>query len=171
MPAREAALAALVEALAGRLAEFARSSRFDTAEQIAHALRRAGIVGWSIDAGHLVGRLPPGPGGLPDDATVELTDDAGVLLTDDLAEVLTFGGAYAAASHAHSGTVGRHEEFLPAAAATTVTLAATPITVLIVARSGVVQSTAAAHYSVAGATVTFSTSFSGSERVVVAYEV
>ena len=55
MPAREAALAALVEALAGRLAEFARSIRFDTAEQIAHALRRAGIVGWSIDAGHLVG--------------------------------------------------------------------------------------------------------------------
>jgi hypothetical protein len=162
---------ALVEALAGRLAEHARRVRHDTAEQIAAALRRAGIVGASIDAGHLVGRLPPAVGGLPGDAEIALTDDLGVELVDDDAVTLVFGGAYAPASHAHSGTVGRHEEFLPAAAATTVTLAATPVTVLIVARNGVVQSVASGHYSVAGAVLTFTTSFDGTQRVVVAYEV
>lgn len=97
---------ALVEALAGRLAEHARRVRHDTAEQIAAALRRAGIVGASIDAGHLVGRLPPGPGGLPDEAEAELADDAGTVLTDDLGEVLTYGGLYAPANHTHPGGAG-----------------------------------------------------------------
>jgi hypothetical protein len=68
------------------------------------------------------------------------------------------------------GPVGHHEEFLPADEATTVTLAAAPDTLLTVSRNGVVQSSAAGHYSLAGATITFTTAFDGTERVVVTYE-
>jgi hypothetical protein len=62
-----------------------------------------------------------------------------------------------------------HEEFMPAASATTVTVSRTPEQVLIVARGGVVQSIAAGHYSVTGSVITFASGFSGSERVVVSY--
>lgn len=60
-------------------------------------------------------------------------------------------------------------EFVPAASAITVTLSAAPVTVFMVARSGVIQSRAAGHYSVSGRTVTFAASFSGTERVIVSY--
>jgi hypothetical protein len=58
---------------------------------------------------------------------------------------------------------------LPAAAATTVTLAHVPDTVVVVARGGIVQSQTAGHYSRVGAVLTFASAFSGSERVVVGY--
>lgn len=62
-----------------------------------------------------------------------------------------------------------HEEFAPASSATTVTLAHTPLVVLHVSRNGVVQSVAAGNYSVSGATLTFTTAFDGTDRVVVSY--
>jgi len=63
------------------------------------------------------------------------------------------------------------DEFVPAAAATQVTLSRTPETVTVVSRSGVIQSQGAGHYSVAGTVLTFAASFSGSERVIVSYSV
>ena len=66
-------------------------------------------------------------------------------------------------------TVLEEEEFAPAAAATSVTLSATPTDVLHVFRNGVEQSLAAGHYSVAGATITFSDAFAAGERVSVSY--
>jgi len=41
---------------------------------------------------------------------------------------------------------------------------------LIVARGGVVQSQVDGHYSISGATLTFSTPFDGTERVIVSYQ-
>jgi hypothetical protein len=67
------------------------------------------------------------------------------------------------------GESGHHEEFLPAAAATYVDLATAPTTIMVVARGGVIQSFADGHYTISGARVTFSTAFTGSERVVIAY--
>jgi hypothetical protein len=67
-------------------------------------------------------------------------------------------------------TAYRHE-VMPANAATTVTLSNTPETVLMVARDGVIQSSAAGHYSIAGAVLTFGSAFNGSQRVVVTYTV
>jgi len=65
-----------------------------------------------------------------------------------------------------------HEEFLPAAAATTITLSQNPGQgVGMLSRNGVVQSATDNDYSVAGTTVTFTTAFSGAERVVVTYTV
>ena len=63
------------------------------------------------------------------------------------------------------------EEFLPAASATTVTVSLTPETLVMVARGGVVQSLAAGHYTLAGAVLTFASSFTGSERVIISYSV
>lgn len=62
-----------------------------------------------------------------------------------------------------------HEEFSPAVAATAVGLVHIPNVVLTVSRNGLIQSVAAGHYSIAGATITFSDAFIASERVVVAY--
>lgn len=62
-----------------------------------------------------------------------------------------------------------HEEFLPAYAATTVTLGQVPQSILIVARNGVVQSAVAGNYTIAGTVLTFTDAFSGTERVVVEY--
>ena len=72
---------------------------------------------------------------------------------------------------ATSGGAGYHEEFLPANAATTITLSQVPTSVLAVTRNGVAQSVADGHYSLSGATLTFSTAFDGTERVVVAYTI
>lgn len=63
-----------------------------------------------------------------------------------------------------------HEEFLPANGATTISLSQAAERVLIVARSGILQSATDGHYALAGQTLTFSDSFDGTERVVVAYE-
>jgi hypothetical protein len=63
------------------------------------------------------------------------------------------------------------EEFLPANAATTVTLSRTPTALLVVARDGVTQSLTDGHYSLAGAVVTFTDAFNGAERVVITYAV
>lgn len=63
-----------------------------------------------------------------------------------------------------------HEEFLPANAATTVTVAQTLVRVITVSRAGVIQSQTDGHYSVSGSVITFTTPFNGSERVVVAYQ-
>lgn len=62
-----------------------------------------------------------------------------------------------------------HEEFAPSASDTTVTLASTPGVVLLVTRNPWVQSEDDGHYSVLGATITFSTPFAAGERVVVSY--
>ena len=66
-------------------------------------------------------------------------------------------------------TVLEEEEFAPAAAATTVTLAALPAAVLSVFRNGLEQSLAAGHYTLAGDTLTFSSPFAAGERVAVVY--
>lgn len=63
-----------------------------------------------------------------------------------------------------------HEEFLPANGATAVTVAQTLVRPLIVARGGVVQSAADGHYTVTSSTLTFSTAFDGTERVIVSYQ-
>ncbi len=63
-----------------------------------------------------------------------------------------------------------HEEFLPAAAATTVVVSQALVRVLTVSRGGVIQSQADGHYSTSSSTITFSDPFSGTERVVVAYQ-
>jgi hypothetical protein len=162
---------ALVEALAGRLAQHQRAARHDVAEMIRAALRASGFQGAYLDASHIVGVLPPTVGGLPPTGALELVDADAETLVDDRGLALVADASFASATHSHAGTVGAHEEFLPAAAATTVTLGTTPEAVLVVARNGVVQSIAAGHYSVSGATVTFTTGFDGTERVVVAYEV
>jgi hypothetical protein len=65
----------------------------------------------------------------------------------------------------------RVDEFVPVAAATQVTLSRTPEQVVMVARNGVIQSQGAGHYSVAGSVLTFTASFSGTERVIVSYSV
>jgi hypothetical protein len=77
----------------------------------------------------------------------------------------------AAGGSGGSVTVLRDEEFAPAAAATTVTLAATPTDIHTVTRNGVVQSVAAGHYTVAGAVLTFSDAFVAGERVSVVYSI
>lgn len=64
---------------------------------------------------------------------------------------------------------GRHEEFTPAAGATTIAVSLTPLVILIVAVNGVVKSVASGNYSVLGATITFSPAFSAGDRVVVSY--
>jgi hypothetical protein len=62
-----------------------------------------------------------------------------------------------------------HEEFLPAAGITTVTLSQTPAVVLDVFRDGVAQSVSDGHYSVSGAVITFTDALDGSSRVLVTY--
>src|SRR5262252_179751 len=65
-----------------------------------------------------------------------------------------------------------HEEFLPINGATTITLSTNPAQGIgVVSRNGVVQSTTDNHYTQAGAVLTFSTPFTGTERVVVGYTV
>ena len=65
-----------------------------------------------------------------------------------------------------------HEEFLPVNGATTITLSTNPAQGIgVVSRNGVVQSTTDNHYTQAGAVLTFSTAFTGTERVVVSYTV
>jgi hypothetical protein len=75
----------------------------------------------------------------------------------------------AAAGGGGSGTAATHQEFLPAASATTVTLSASPTALLLVTRQGVVQSATDGNYSLSGATLTFTDAFDGTERVVVVY--
>src|SRR5262245_63985486 len=70
--------------------------------EVKSALALAGINGRHIDAGHLVGVMPPAVGGLPEEAEGELIDDAGVVLTDDLADVLVIPCAFAPARHQHT---------------------------------------------------------------------
>lgn len=62
-----------------------------------------------------------------------------------------------------------HEEFMPAAAATQITLSQVPQWILMLARAGVVQSLADGNYSLTGSTITFSDPLNGSERVIVDY--
>jgi hypothetical protein len=80
-------------------------------------------------------------------------------------------GFYMPASGGGSVTVLRDEEFAPAAAATTVTLANAPTDIHSVTRNGVTQSFAAGHYTVAGAVLTFSDAFVAGERVTVIYSI
>lgn len=68
-------------------------------------------------------------------------------------------------------TVVNREEFFPAAAATTVTLAQAPTELLSVSRNGVDQFAGAGDYSLAGAVITFSDAFVAGERVSVLSEV
>jgi len=67
-------------------------------------------------------------------------------------------------------TVLNRQEFSPGAGATTVTLSSTPNSVLQVARNGVEQSAALGHYSLAGATITFTDAFAAGEQVIVLSE-
>jgi hypothetical protein len=62
-----------------------------------------------------------------------------------------------------------HEEFKPANAATTVVLSQVPMSILMVARDGLVQSQSDGDYSLASSTITFTDAFNGSERVIVDY--
>ena len=64
-----------------------------------------------------------------------------------------------------------HEEFLPTAAATVVTISQNPTAILYVSRNGVVQSVTDNHYSAVGPAITFTTPFDGTERVDVGYTV
>lgn len=140
------------------------------AELRAH-LVLAGIDGRAIDASHLVGVVPPAVAAL---ALDDLTDVAAAAPTDG--QVLAYDAtgtqwvsADATGGAGMGGMLVAREEFAPAAAATTVTLANTPTTVLDVARNGVVQSVADGHYGASGAVLTFTTAFDGADRVVVSY--
>ena len=62
-----------------------------------------------------------------------------------------------------------HQEDLPTAGDTTITLLKTPASVLLVARNGVVQNIRDGHYTVANTLLTFSTPFAAGETVVVGY--
>ena len=64
---------------------------------------------------------------------------------------------------------GDSEEFLPAAAATTITLVRPPTEIWMVTRDGLAQSQADGHWSLAGSTLTFTDAFNGTERVIVSY--
>ena len=86
-----------------------------------------------------------------------------------IAGIATYGGLNALVQQSDVRT--SEAEFVPAAAATTVVLSAAPEQVFMVSRQGVIQSQAAGHYSIAGSTLTFASSFSGSERVIVSYSV
>lgn len=93
------------------------------------------------------------------------------VLAAEPASVLANWVELATTSVAGTATVLDQQEFAPAAAATTVTLAAVPTDVLEVTRNGVAQSLAAGHYTVAGAVVTFTDAFAAGERVAVLYAV
>jgi len=62
-----------------------------------------------------------------------------------------------------------HEEYVPANAATTVTLSQTPQQIASVFRDGVLQSAQDGHYTLASNVLTFSDAFDGLSRVVVNY--
>jgi hypothetical protein len=62
-----------------------------------------------------------------------------------------------------------HEEFMPAASATQITLSQVPQWILMLARAGVVQSQTDGNYSLTGSTITFTDPLNGSERVIVDY--
>ena len=62
-----------------------------------------------------------------------------------------------------------HEEFVPANAATTVTLSQTPQTIASVFRDGVMQSAQDGHYTISGNVITFADAFDGLSRVIVNY--
>jgi hypothetical protein len=68
-------------------------------------------------------------------------------------------------------STGAHEEFIPVAGSTVVTLSTTAIMLLMVARGGVIQSYVNGDYSLTGGgnTVTFTDAFDGSERVIISY--
>jgi len=112
---------------------------------------------------------------------------AGGIAAAPNADTVDFFNAYAASSPQPSSLValdanGRfppsvfpaqttaiHEEFMPANAATTVTLSQAPGVVLTVTRDGVVQSVNDNHYSLSGAVLTFTDAFDGLSRVTVTY--
>jgi hypothetical protein len=81
-----------------------------------------------------------------------------------IAAVLTQTGLYAALA-----SLVRTDDVVPAGGATTVVLSRTPLGVWLVFRNGVLQSLAAGHYSVSSSTITFASSFSGTDRVIVQY--
>ena len=68
-------------------------------------------------------------------------------------------------------STGAHEEFVPTAGSTVVTLSMPAIVLLFVARGGVVQSIVDGNYTLtdSGNTVTFSDPFNGTERVIISY--
>jgi hypothetical protein len=68
-------------------------------------------------------------------------------------------------------TTGAHEEFVPSAGQTVVTLSMPALTLLMVSRGGVVQSVVNGDYVLTddGNTVTFSDPFNGTERVIISY--
>ena len=68
-------------------------------------------------------------------------------------------------------TTGAHEEFVPTAGATVVTLGTVATMLLMVARGGIIQSFVNGDYALTGggATVTFTDPFNGTERVIIAY--
>jgi hypothetical protein len=68
-------------------------------------------------------------------------------------------------------STGAHEEFVPSAGQTVVTLSMPAITLLMVSRGGVVQSVVNGDYILTdnGNTVTFSEPFNGAERVIISY--
>src|SRR5439155_12629602 len=97
---------------------------------------------------------PQGPQGIP--GTAGATGPAGA-----------DGAPGAAGPIGPSSSV--HEEFMPAAGVTTVTLSQVPLSILIVSRAGVVQSAVDANYTLAGSVITFSDALIGAERVIVDY--
>lgn len=111
----------------------------------------------------------PGAAALDDLTDVTLTSptDAQVLTYD--AYTNQWVNADPTGGGAESSALVAREEFAPASSATTVTLAYTPVVLLSVTRNGVAQSTTDGHFSVAAATLTFTTAFDGTDRVVVSY--
>jgi hypothetical protein len=60
---------------------------------------------------------------------------------------------------------------VPINGAVSVTLTRTPNIVTYVSRNGIIESSAAGHFTIAGPTITFSTALDGTERVEVAYSI
>jgi hypothetical protein len=94
---------ALVEALAGRLAQHARAARHDVAEQIRAAMRAGGYHGDYLDASHIVGVLPPTIGGVPASGAFDLIDADTDTLVDDRGMGLVDDATWAPANHTHAG--------------------------------------------------------------------
>lgn len=95
-----------------------------------------------------------------------------VAVSPDAGNILQWlpNGFFAGLSTANV-TVLKREEFSPPGSASSVTLAASPNTVLEVSRNGVAQSQALGHYTLLGAVITFADTFAAGEQVLVLYEV
>jgi hypothetical protein len=124
------------------------SDAFDLGEHV--------IVTWSQNFGggnaSTVNNLPAVPASAPQANSLVATDGTNHLPVAIMPTTTVF-----------------HEEFVPANAATTVTLSQTPQTIASVFRDGVIQSAQDGHYTISGNVITFADAFDGLSRVIVNY--